>query len=77
MEVNLWYKENKKYSSMRKTVLILVRANTVHFVSHWKGWALKIETFWARKWQRPKQVPFGPKKVDFEFCTILLLVMLK
>jgi hypothetical protein len=31
---------------------------------HWKGWALKIETFWALKWQRAKRVSFGPKKVE-------------
>ncbi len=22
---------------------------------HWKGWALKIETFWTLKWPRAKQ----------------------
>ncbi len=24
----------------------------IHFEGHWKGWALKIETFWALKWSR-------------------------
>ncbi len=24
----------------------------IHFEGHWNGWALKIETFWALKWQR-------------------------
>ncbi len=36
----------------------------IHFEGHWKGWALKIETFWALKWPRAKRVPFGPKKVE-------------
>jgi hypothetical protein len=30
---------------MARDVMILMREN--HFEGHWKGWALKIETFWA------------------------------
>jgi hypothetical protein len=36
-------------------------AGTIHYVCHWKGWALKSRLFWALKWQRAKRVPFGPK----------------
>jgi hypothetical protein len=31
----------------------------IHFEGHWKGWALKIETFFGPwEWQRAKQAPF-------------------
>ncbi len=39
-------------------------AGNIHFKGHWKRWALKIETFWALKWQQAKRVSFGPKKVE-------------
>ncbi len=35
-----------------------------HYEGHWKGWALKIETFLGPEMARAKRVPFGPKKVD-------------
>ncbi len=52
-----------------RTVVYIARdgilMRQIHFEGHWKGWALKIEPFWALKWQREKRVPFGPKKVKF------------
>jgi hypothetical protein len=33
-----------------------------HYEGHWKGWALKIETFLGPEMARAKRVPFGPKK---------------
>jgi hypothetical protein len=36
----------------------------IHNVGRLKGWALKLRLFWALKWQRAQQVPFGPKKVN-------------
>jgi hypothetical protein len=41
------------------------RCGNIHFKGHWKGWALKIDTFWDLNWQRAQGVPFGPKKVEF------------
>jgi hypothetical protein len=35
-----------------------------HYEGHWKGWALKIETFLGPEMARAKRVPFGPKKVE-------------
>ncbi len=35
-----------------------------HYEGHWKGWALKIETFLGPEMARAKRVPFGPKKVN-------------
>ncbi len=34
-----------------------------HYEGHWKGWALKIETFLGPEMAQAKRVPFGPKKV--------------
>ncbi len=34
------------------------------YEGHWKGWALKIETFLGPEMARAKRVPFGPKKVE-------------
>jgi hypothetical protein len=34
-----------------------------HYEGHWKGWALKIETFLGPEMARAERVPFGPKKV--------------
>jgi hypothetical protein len=42
-----------------------------HYEGHWKGWALKIETFLGPEMARAKRVPFGPKKVVL--CTRVLL----
>ncbi len=39
-----------------------------HYKGHWKGWALKIETFWALKWQPAKFQ--GPKKSRFSGPTL-------
>jgi hypothetical protein len=36
---------------MVRNVMILMRENP----GHWKGYALKIETFWALNWQRAKR----------------------
>ncbi len=35
-----------------------------HYEGHWKGWALKIETFLGPEMARAKRVPFGAKKVE-------------
>jgi hypothetical protein len=35
-----------------------------HYEGHWKGWALKIETFLGPEMSQAKRVPFGPKKVE-------------
>ncbi len=35
-----------------------------HYEGHWKGWALKIETFLGPEMALVKRVPFGPKKVE-------------
>jgi hypothetical protein len=35
-----------------------------HYEGHWKGWALKIETFLGPDLAQAKGVPFGPKKVE-------------
>jgi hypothetical protein len=49
---------------MARYVIVLRREVKHHYEGHWKGWALKIETFWALKWQRAKQVPFKPQKIE-------------
>jgi hypothetical protein len=41
-----------------------------HYEGHWKGWALKIETFLGPEMARAKRVPFGSK---VECCCVLLL----
>jgi hypothetical protein len=38
----------------------MILMGQIHFEGDWKGMALKIETFWALKWQRAKRVPFRP-----------------
>jgi hypothetical protein len=38
----------------------MILMGQIHFEGDWKGLALKIETFWALKWQRAKRVPFRP-----------------
>jgi hypothetical protein len=35
-----------------------------HYKGHWKGWALKTETFLGPEMTREKRVLFGPKKVE-------------
>jgi hypothetical protein len=44
-------------------ILILMQARSITRAIG-RGWALKIETFWALKWQRAKHVLFWPKKVE-------------
>jgi hypothetical protein len=44
---------------------MILNAWNSNFEGHWKRLALKIETFWALKWQRAKRVPFGPKNSSF------------
>jgi hypothetical protein len=39
-----------------------------HYEGHWKGWALKIETFLGPEMARVKRVPFGAKKVEIREC---------
>ncbi len=41
-----------------------------HYEGHWKGWALKIETFLDPEMSPAKRVPFGPKKVVAPLKTI-------
>ncbi len=47
---------------MARYVMVLRGATSLE--GHWKGWALKIETFLGPEMARAKRVPFGPKKVE-------------
>jgi hypothetical protein len=47
---------------MARYVMVLRSAH--HYEGHWKGWALKIETFLGPEMARAKPVPLGPKKVE-------------
>ncbi len=47
--------------NLARDVMILMRV--VHYKGHWKGWALKSETFLGPG-HRAKLVPYGPKKVE-------------
>ena len=40
-----------------------VRWGEIHYKGHWKGWAMKVETFLGPETTRAKRVLFGPKKV--------------
>ncbi len=43
-----------------------------HYEGHWKGWALKIETFLGPEMARAKRVPFqGPKKSSVLLCVVV------
>jgi hypothetical protein len=53
---------------MARYVMILRGATSLR--GHWKGWALKIETFLGPEMARAKRVPFGPKKVDMHDCMV-------
>ncbi len=83
-----WIRKNADYESMswlspdRYNVHDVIWRGTYDFdvgksISRaiWKG-AMKIETFWALKWQRTKRVPFEPKKVPAPYKktgTLLIL----
>jgi hypothetical protein len=41
-----------------------------HYEGHWKGRALKIETFFGPEMARAKRVPSGPKKVEITYRAI-------
>ncbi len=48
-----------------------------HYKGHWKGWALKIETFLGPEMARAKRVPFGPKKVEVAALKTLSISAIK
>ncbi len=49
---------------------LMVLRGAHHYEGHWKGWALKIETFLGPEMARAKRVPSGPKKVEITYRAI-------
>ena len=45
-----------------------------NYKGHWKGWALKIETFLGPEMARAKRVPFGPIKVAIKTTGTLIVI---